>query len=197
MSTRQCHPVHTKNPQHGSPDSGPVAAQPARATIASASSAMDNHRSLSPISDTPIRKVGSQCGIVWASAPRDPVLENLAPVFEKNGTQSAQPWSGRSATDFPRCRPRFRESEGTGEGRAPSQGAVERAQRWRASTIRGHMLAVGMVSRRGPDPACSVGQSVGWIADLPSKSLILLVALVPLAGIEPALLAESDFEFGP
>jgi hypothetical protein len=44
---------------------------------------MDNHRSLNPISDTPIRKVGSQCGIVEASAPRDPVLENLARVFEK------------------------------------------------------------------------------------------------------------------
>jgi hypothetical protein len=49
---------------------------------------MDNHRSLSPISDTPIRKVGSQCGIVEASAPRDPVLENLTRVFEKMGRRA-------------------------------------------------------------------------------------------------------------
>jgi hypothetical protein len=54
-SSDQCQPVHAKNPQHGSPDSGPVAAQPARAPIATASSAMNNHRRLSPISEDPIR----------------------------------------------------------------------------------------------------------------------------------------------
>jgi hypothetical protein len=32
-SSDQCQPVHAKNPQQGSPDSGPVAAQPARAPI--------------------------------------------------------------------------------------------------------------------------------------------------------------------
>lgn len=47
--------MHAKNPQHGSPDSGPVAAQPARATMATASSAMNDHRTLSPISEHPIR----------------------------------------------------------------------------------------------------------------------------------------------
>src|SRR5271168_4455375 len=52
LSSDQCQPVHTKNPQHGSPDSGPVAAQPAREPIATASSAMNNHR---PISEHPIR----------------------------------------------------------------------------------------------------------------------------------------------
>ena len=46
--------MHAKNPQHGSPDSGPVAAQPARATLAAASSAMNDHRTLSPISEHPI-----------------------------------------------------------------------------------------------------------------------------------------------
>ena len=54
-SSDQCQPVHAKNPQHGSPDSGPVAAQPARAPIATASSAMNNHRPLSPISEDLIR----------------------------------------------------------------------------------------------------------------------------------------------
>jgi hypothetical protein len=39
-----------------------------------------------------------------------------------------------------------------------------------------------------------VWQVVGLKPLLGSKSLILLVYLVPLAGIEPALLAESDFE---
>jgi hypothetical protein len=54
-SSDQCQPVHAKNPQQGSPDSGPVAAQPARAPIATASSAMNNHRRLSPISQDLIR----------------------------------------------------------------------------------------------------------------------------------------------
>jgi hypothetical protein len=47
--------VHTKNPQHGSPASGPVEAQPGRATMTTASSAMNDHRTLSPISEHPIR----------------------------------------------------------------------------------------------------------------------------------------------
>jgi hypothetical protein len=54
-SSDQCQPVHAKNPQHGSPDSGPVAAQPARVPIATASSAMNIHRPLSPISEHPIK----------------------------------------------------------------------------------------------------------------------------------------------
>jgi hypothetical protein len=39
-----------------------------------------------------------------------------------------------------------------------------------------------------------VGQVVGLKPFAGSKSLILLAYLVPLAGIEPALLSESDFE---
>jgi hypothetical protein len=39
-----------------------------------------------------------------------------------------------------------------------------------------------------------VWQVVGLKPFHGSKSLILLVSMVPLAGIEPALLAESDFE---
>ena len=63
--------MHAKNPQHGSPDSGPVAAQPARATMATASSAMNDHRTLSPISEHPI-PISKSCraGRTRRSLPR-------------------------------------------------------------------------------------------------------------------------------
>src|ERR1700722_12067833 len=47
--------AHEKSPARVSGDSGPVAAQPARAPIATASSAMNNHLPLCPISEDPIR----------------------------------------------------------------------------------------------------------------------------------------------
>src|ERR1700678_449642 len=49
-------------------------------------------------------------------------------------------------------------------------------------------------ARAHDKPAPFVWQVVDFTPFSGSKSLILLVFLVPLAGIEPALLAESDFE---
>jgi hypothetical protein len=64
-SSDQCETGHGTNPKHGS-DSWP-SAQPARATIATASSAINNNRPLSLISEhppLPRRKIGLQ---VWRS----------------------------------------------------------------------------------------------------------------------------------
>ncbi len=58
-------------------------------------------------------------------------------------------------------------------------------------------VAIGRGPGRGFEPACrtwSVGLSVGLTSDIQAKLLKLLNRVVPLAGIEPALLAESDFE---
>ena len=72
----QCQPMHAKNPPHGS-DSEPPPAQPARPTIATASSAMDNHRPLGRISERPIRHPSPARSVVEARAPCYPTSEKI------------------------------------------------------------------------------------------------------------------------
>src|ERR1700692_928552 len=91
-SSDQCQPVHAKNPQHGSPDSGPVAAQPARAPIATASSAMNKPSYLKPHLRRPDQIEGNRCwSLVANPSPRRLWARQV--ILERSPRQSGGAWT--------------------------------------------------------------------------------------------------------
>jgi hypothetical protein len=113
--------VHTKNPQHGSPDSGPVAAQPARATMATASSAMNDHRTLSPISQHPHLTTPDQISESGRPAPNSTLIAEIRPAPSPPQDRLAV-WRsrGRSARRPSPCRSSLRGVDGSARQRTKS-----------------------------------------------------------------------------
>ena len=113
--------MHTKNPQHGSPDSGPVAAQPARATMATASSAMNDHRTLSPISQHPHLTTPDQISESGRPAPNSTLIAEIRPAPSPPQDRLAV-WRsrGRSARRPSPCRSSLRGVDGSARQRTNS-----------------------------------------------------------------------------
>jgi hypothetical protein len=148
-------PVHMKNPPHGSDRLS--LAQPARAPIATPSSAMNNHRPLSPISEHPIRhpspaaKFGLQCGVVEAvgsgssGAPRDPMSEKFVTDVEKNARMASRPGAPAPTSVLNPARSYFAFFGRWERVADPGQVARETGPTWATSPSSPSVSHIGMV----------------------------------------------------
>jgi hypothetical protein len=133
--------VHAKNPKHGSPEYGPLA-QPARATIATASSALNNHRPLSLISEYPARiaEITPRDRLaVWQSRGRRamrPHQKYLSRVFEKTAEAELEAIATDRAANFQPTAPYGQYRLDAGRGHDRSQGRPIVGRHVRASTLR-------------------------------------------------------------